>query len=346
LAGRVAGCGRVAAAPAPAGLPCQNSNNSNKPAKRYRLQKLPGAANFYKSKDNDKAVWEQVDGDTIRRWGMPSGAEAKSAFHLRLNVASFVEHWGRSHCLFFTVTDEANLHPTQFAKRWNSYLVRNGSWLVSFIRVLEPQKQGRPHYHLLVAVGFDTKADSFDWTAFDECQRERATNGPTAVFRTLRARYKASAAPELVALWSMLRKILPRYGLGRAELLPLRKGKEAISEYVGKYLEAGLMLRRHSWKGCRRVEFDRRAKHEWLSCSRIFAWHSPGAMAWRARVAQIGATLGVGDMTGLQRKLGTKWAYHLRTSITLSSETEWQELLHVLALRHRSSIVGPRFEDA
>jgi hypothetical protein len=53
--------------------------------------------------------------------------------------------------------------------------------------------------------------------------------------------------------------VLPRYGLGRAELLPIPKGKEAISEYVGKYLEAGLVIRKHSWKGCRRVEFDRRA---------------------------------------------------------------------------------------
>lgn len=156
-----------------AALPCQNSNNSNKPAKRYRLKRLPNAEGWFTSKDCENAVWEQVDGDTIRRWGKPSAAEAKSAFHLRLNVASFVEHWGRNHCLFFTVTDEANLHPTQFARRWNSFLVRNGSWIVSFIRVLEPQKQGRPHYHLLVAVSFDTNADSFDWTAFDECQIER-----------------------------------------------------------------------------------------------------------------------------------------------------------------------------
>lgn len=74
---------------------------------------------------------------------------------------------------FFTVTDEANLHPTQFARRWNSFLVRNGSWIVSFIRVLEPQKQGRPHNHLLVAVPFDPRADTFYWYAFDECQRER-----------------------------------------------------------------------------------------------------------------------------------------------------------------------------
>lgn len=314
----------------PAALPCQNSNNSNQPAKRYRLKKLPSAPGWFTDPNNKNAIWEQQDGDTLRRWGMPSGAEAKSAFHLRLNVASFVEHWGRNHCLFFTVTDEANLHPTQFARRWNSFLVRNGTWIKSFIRVLEPQKQGRPHYHLLVAVDWDTQADSFDWEAFDGCQQERKANGHTAVFRELRARYKSSAAPELVALWSLLRKVLPRYGLGRAELLPLRKGKEAISEYIGKYLEGGLTIKRHSWKGCRRVEFDRRAKTVWLACSRVFGWHSIGAAAWRARVGELGSALGVEDMTGLRRKLGPKWAYRLRDAITTSGQDEWQSVLLAL----------------
>ncbi|WP_414664109.1 rolling circle replication-associated protein [Horticoccus sp. 23ND18S-11] len=246
-------------------------------------------------------------------------------------MASFVEHWGRNHCLFFTLTDEANLHPTQFARRWNSYLVRNGAWIKSYIRVLEPQKQGRPHYHLLVAVAWDTRADSFDWSAFDECQQERKANGPTPRFRELRARYKASAAPELVALWSLLRKVLPRYGLGRAELLPLRKGKEAISEYVGKYLEAGLTLRRHSWKGCRRVEFDRRGKTAWLRCTRVFAWHSPGAIAWRKRVGELGSAIRVEDIGDIRRRLGIKWAYRLREAITLASSEDWQLLLDVLA---------------
>jgi hypothetical protein len=328
---RATGCGAEGAAPAPAALPCQNSNNSDKPAKRYRLKPFDPAQGLFTSTDNKHAFWEQREGDLLQRWGLPSGAEAKASFHLRLNVAAFCEHWGRNHCLFFTITDEDNLHPTQFARRWNNYLRRHGVWVVSFIRVLEPQKQGRPHYHLLVAVLWDTPPDAFDWQAFEGCQQERHDHGRTALFRELRERYKASAASDLVTLWSRLRKVLPRYRLGRAELLPLRKGKEAISEYVGKYLEAGLALRRHSWKGCRRVEFDRRAKNAWLACTRVFAWHSPGAKAWRARVGQIAAVLGVGDMEGIRRKLGSKWAYRLREAITLDSNGDWQHLLSTLA---------------
>jgi hypothetical protein len=177
------------------------------------------------------------------------------------------------------------------------------------------------------------RPDAFDWEAFDQCQEERRQNGPTSRFRELRARYKASAAPELVALWSLLRKVLPRYGLGRAELLPLRKGKEAISEYVGKYLEAGLQLRKHSWKGCRRVEFDRRAKTGWIACSRVFAWHSPGAIAWRRRVGEIGHALGVTELAGIRLKLGRRWAYSLRENIALSSQEDWSLLISTLTAR-------------
>lgn len=328
--GGAADAPRRGAPPPASALPCQNSNNSNTKPKRYRLKRVPNQEGWFTSKDNKNASWEQVDGDTLKRWGAPSGAEAKSAFHLRLNVASFVEHWGRDHCLFFTVTDEANLHPTQFARRWNSFLVRNGSWIRSFIRVLEPQAKGRPHYHLLVAVTWDTRPNAFDWEAFDGCQQERRQNGPTALFRELRARYKASAAPELVAMWSLLRKVLPRYGLGRSELLPLRKGKEAISEYVGKYLEAGLILRKHSWKGCRRVEFDRRAKAAWLSCTRVFTWNSVGARTWRFRVGQIAKAINVTDFTEIRSKLGSKWAYRAREAIILAPEADWDDLLSSL----------------
>ncbi|WP_069961034.1 rolling circle replication-associated protein [Lacunisphaera limnophila] len=251
-----------------------------------------------------------------------------------MNVAAFIQHWGRNHCLFFTVTDEDNLHPAQFARRWNNYLRRHGTWIVSFIRVLEPQRRGNPHYHLLVAVEWDTLPDAFDWSAFAECQQERRINGTTSLFRQLRLRYRTSAAPQLIAMWQLLRKVLPRYGLGRAELLPIRKGKEAISEYIGKYLEAGLTIRKHSWKGSRRVEFDRRNKIGWLACTRVFAWHSPKATTWRTRVGELGKALGVVDMDGIRRRLGPKWAYRLRESITMDSDEEWRLLITVLTRGH------------
>lgn len=176
-----------------AALPCLNSNNSN--GEGYKLRPVPDSPGLFTDRSGHR-VWDQCDPDTLLRYGPPTGAEARLAFQLRLNVAAFVAHWGRGHCLFFTVTDQAGLHPTKFARRWNCFLVRHGDWIRSFIRVLEPQKQGRPHYHLLVAGPWDTRPDAFDWAAFDAAQKERRENGATGLFRTLRARYRASAAKE------------------------------------------------------------------------------------------------------------------------------------------------------
>ncbi len=179
--------------------------------------------------------------------------------------------------------------------------------------------------------------------SFLACQVERKTNGATKAFRELRARYKASAAKELVALWARLRRVLPRYGLGRSELLPVRKGEAAMAAYVGKYLEGGLVIKKHSWKGCRRVEYDRRAKADWLACSRAFAWHSAGAKAWRLRVGQVGAVLGVKEVEGIRRKLGPKWAYRLCDAITSASEEDWQLVLRCLTPILKDPVLGPRW---
>jgi hypothetical protein len=40
----------------------------------------------------------------------------------------------------------------------------------------------------------------------------------------------------------------------------------------------------------------------------------------------LAAALGVDDMTGIRRKLGSKWVYRLREAVTLGTEEDWQVL--------------------
>ena len=77
------------------------------------------------------------------------------------------------------------------------------------------------------------------------------------------------------------------------------------------------------------MEFDRRAKLTWLACTCVFAWHSLGARAWRKRVGELGAALGVEDIAGIRRKLDAKWAYRLREAITLGTEEDGQVLIQL-----------------
>lgn len=339
-AGRVAGGAAAGGAPAPAGLPCRHSNNCTKQPSRYRLRETrdvdDGCGNRSRwgepvKVDSCSRVWHEWPDGLLESFDGPSPAEAKAAFQLRKNIEAFVQHYGRDHCAFWTLTDCEGITPKQFARRWHSFMTHEGSWVSDYIRVLEPQRNQRPHYHLLTATPWDMRPDAFDWLAFHEAEKERNGNGNTPRFRELRRRYVESAAPEVRAIWRRLRRVLPRYGLGRSEFLPIRKGAAALCEYVGKYLEKGFRYRRHEWKGTRRVEISRRHSVEWKRCSRVFTWVSPGARAWRARVGQLAEACGIADFDGLRRRLGSRWAYRMRGAILTSCDEEFAMVLASLA---------------
>lgn len=261
-----------------------------------------------------------------------SPTDRKRAFALRRNVDGFLAHFGREHTLFFTLTDAHGRHPRVFAKRWDSWKTNCGDWMAGYLKVLEPQRNGRPHYHNLAAVEWDTRPDSFDWQAFDGAA-EAYDRKDWVTFRAMRSRYVNSAAPELRALWSQTRAQMPAYGIGRCEVLPVRK-LGAISEYVGKYLEKGSNFRPADWRGVRRTELDRTTSREWRRAGLAFSWVSPGAKVWRRRVREMALALGCpndGDLSHVSKKLGARWAYRLRGAMMTASASEWHETL--LALR-------------
>lgn len=321
----------------PGPLPCLNRNNSTGGAPKYRMSNtsLEGV-----KQDKSGRIWDQIAPGVYKHLGtakdLKVGADAKRAFILRQNVKAFIDHYGRSRSLFFTTTDGDNLPPKEYARRWNSLLAHHSEWIKAFIRVLEPQKNMRPHFHNLTAVDFDTKPDAFDWEAY-LASSEAYKQKDWQTFRTMRARYVSSAAPELRELWTWGRRVLPAYGLGaRFEIVPVRK-QGAISEYIGKYLDKGMSIRLDNWKGVRRFETDRRTSKVWKRCGSKFSWFSPGSIAWRARVEQIafaiGADIETGDLANIRRKLGTRWAYQLRGAILTADQDEWVEILHSLAHR-------------
>ena len=288
--------------------------------------------------DKNKRLWNAEPGGVhvlVEGQGGLTGPDRKRAFILRNHVNAFIDHHGREHSLFFTTTDSEGLSPREYAKRWHSLMTNESQWIDAFIRVLEPQKNGRPHFHNLTAVTWDTQPDRFDWDAFTAAQDAyRAKDWAT--FRIQRAKYVQSAAPELRQLWAWSRRVMPLYGLGRAEILPIRK-VGAISEYIGKYLDKGMAVKVDSWKGVRRFETDRRTSDQWKRCGRLFSWVSPGAINWRLRVQQLAFAIGcdqqAADVREISRKLGPRWAYRLRGAMITGSDEEWRELLHSLAVQ-------------
>ena len=85
-----------------------------------------------------------------------------------------------------------------------------------------------------------------------------------------------SACPKLKQLWAKWREVLPRYGFGRFQVVPVMGGAGGIAKYLGKSLEA----RKPEHEGFRLVRSSKGAL--WKRCSATFSWISAGSHRWRA----------------------------------------------------------------
>jgi hypothetical protein len=224
----------------------------------------------------------------------------KSARALSWNVSEFVERKGLDRVGMLTLTFVDNVENGRLAqKRFNSLAthVLRARYLGGYIRVMERQKRGAWHYHLLVSMPCDIRT-GVDHEAF---ARED--------YRT--------ASVDLRAEWAFWRDVAPRYGFGRCSLEPLKSNTAAISKYVSKYLGKHFDVRRESDKGLRLVEYSGVAR----IATTKFAGVGLGARNWRARVRLFASM--IADSTGaavvsirdLSLLLGPRWAYKYRDLI-------------------------------
>ncbi|HHQ9659985.1 TPA: rolling circle replication-associated protein [Escherichia coli] len=222
----------------------------------------------------------------------------KSASALAWNVQHFVDTYGLSNVGFLTLTFRDHVtDPKEAQRRFNS-LKSNvlASRYRAYIRVMEPMKSGRIHYHLLVALDSDIR------TGFD--------------FVAVKNQDYSTANKAIRAEWSFWRKTAPKYRFGRTELMPVRSNSEGIGRYVGKYISKGIESRTEQFKGTRLVEYSRKAK----IASTRFQFVTGGSAEWRRKLAifvhYIADNTGCEpSFEGLRRVLGARWSYHWREFI-------------------------------
>lgn len=174
--------------------------------------------------------------------------------------------------------------------------------------MLERQKSGRIHYHLLVVTDEDIRT-GVDFQAFG------------------RKDYRSAPDP-LRREWKSLRKTAPRYRFGRTELLPVMSNGEAIGRYVGKYISKHIDARETRDKGARLVEYSRGAR---LATTR-FAWATDNASSWRRKVGLFVDM--VASVNGDPRRsfdmlkdhLGPRWGYKWREFILALPDPETGEI--------------------
>ena len=254
-------------------LPCQDSHNCTEPTTHTTPTSDPAPLPF------------------------PPSAR-RTAFALQLNVQAMCEQFGIEKVGFLTLTFAQHiLDPKEAQRRMHSLTThvlrpRYGHC----IRVIERQKSGRIHYHLLVAVGRDIRTGA-DFDAF-----------ALGDYRT--------ASPALRAEWSFWRATAKLYGFGRTELLPIRSTTEAIGRYVGKYIAKHIDQREDRDKGVRLVSYCGTK-----TANTRFAWAGGHAQQWRLKLRSFvhmlydsGAII-TPTLAAMRIQFGPRWAYKWRDSI-------------------------------
>lgn len=224
----------------------------------------------------------------------------KSAFILGASVAKLADNFGLQNLGFLTLTFRENIQkPKEAQRRLNSLITHViKPRYREYLGVMERQKSGRIHYHMLVVLNEDIRTG----VNFDDLAQ---------------GSYK-TAGKYLRSEWSYWRKTAPAYGFGRTELLPIRSSTEAITKYVGKYISKHMEVRHHSDKGARLVRYSRGAR----AGTNKFQFNSEGSKTWRKKVSLFAQILeaSTGDsyknMDDLSESLGSRWAYRYRDDIT------------------------------
>jgi len=224
----------------------------------------------------------------------------KSAFVLKESIELLAAKFSIENLGFLTLTFKDHvLSPKEAQRRFNSLV----SHVIKvryreYVGVMERQKSGRIHYHILVVLDSDIR------TGFDF---DQVSNG----------NYK-SASQVLRSEWAFWRKTAPKYRFGRTELLPVKSSIEAMAKYVGKYISKHIEARTLEDKGVRLVRYSRGAR----AGTTRFMFQSDGSQAWRRKVATFAQIVQsqhpeqkVSELSDLARILGKRWAYNHRDYI-------------------------------
>jgi hypothetical protein len=233
-----------------------------------------------------------------------SKGRQKTAFILSESVQKLCRLNGIDRVAFLTLTFADHiLDPREAQRRLNSLLTavikpRYGE----YTGVLERQKSGRIHYHLLVTMPFDCRSFA-DFEAFSKHD-----------YRT--------ASKALRNEWRFWRVTSRKYGFGRTELMPIKSTEEAIGRYVGKYISKSITASNESKnadldKGVRLVRYSTGARAGTSHFTFVSKNSEKYRTALRYLVDVINQQMGFGitEINELKFFFGPRWQYGFRYAI-------------------------------
>lgn len=233
-----------------------------------------------------------------------SRGRQKTAFILSESVQKLCRLHGVDRVAFLTLTfPDHVVDPREAQKRLNSLLThvvkpRYGE----YTGVLERQKSGRIHYHLLVTMPFDCRTGA-DFDAFSRHD-----------YRT--------ASKALRHEWRFWRKTSRKYGFGRTELMPIKSTEEAISRYVGKYISKSITATNEAKtvdidKGVRLVRYSSGARagtsHFTFVSKKSHSYRN--ALMYLVQIINSQLGFSIREIDELKYIFGPRWQYAFRFAI-------------------------------
>lgn len=206
------------------------------------------------------------------------------------NTESLIQRYGRTCCVFLTITWPPGVCQGARIRRWSSFrrgrLFRGG---FRGVRVFEPHASGAMHLHAVLArPGFDYMGKGFDWAAWQAAEDARRAGNLRAA-REFTRQYARSATAALRSLWGSWRHYP---GFGRVQVLPLRSEVPAAQYLCGYIGKAGGKLPPHT-RRCGYVgDRGRAGDYGWRThSSQATAVESPYRF-YRERFAKAAAAMG------------------------------------------------------
>jgi hypothetical protein len=215
--------------------------------------------------------------------------------------------YGKERVGILTLTFKENLQDMKESqRRWNnlSRIINREKKFQVLVKVIEPQKRGAVHYHLIVKTEKNIRGQ-IDWETYERMGKESCTKEK----RRLGKELAKTAEPHLVELWGWLRKKCKSTGFGRSELMPLKK-PDHVKNYIGKYLEKDMqdnsLKKGGKNHGMRMITYGRNAPKV---ASKKFTWNSGHGCLYRHRLKYWAKYRGIKDEQEMEELFGPRWSY-------------------------------------
>lgn len=269
-----------------------------------RAGPAPSLSNSHNCNDDYTCSQPVSDGG---QWSKLTGSHRRVAFMVTQEIQILGAKFGVNHLGFLTLTfsDPVN-RIGEAQKRFHS--LQTAVLKPRYSRgmaVLERQKSGRVHFHLVVTLAADIRS-GIDFKAIAQGDYRSANSA-------------------LRSEWAFWRRTAPLYGFGRTELLPVKSTAEGIAKYVGKYVSKHVGSRLKSDVGARLVRFFGYGPGERRASSQ-FGWASVGGALWRRKCKVYAARVGVKTSDDLCRLFGPRWCYLLTPTIMAQDITSYGSL--------------------